>query len=52
MFYYAGDSFGASSDDALVEAIQYRILGYNYQRQGNPVKAMENYKLAVKRNPF
>ena len=45
-------SFAANDSDMAVEAIQYRIKGYIYQRQGDFPKAIENYKKAVGRNPF
>lgn len=43
-------SFGI--DDPVVEAIQYRIKGYVYQRQGDFSQAMECYKKAIDRYPF
>lgn len=50
MLFMADTSFAA--DDAAVEAIQYRIKGYVYQRQGDFNRAMENYKKAIERYPF
>lgn len=41
-----------ASEDAVVEAIQYRIKGYVFQRQGDYSRAIENYKKAIERYPF
>jgi Flp pilus assembly protein TadD len=39
-------------DDSVIEAIQYRINGYVYQRQGDFSRAMECYKKAIEKCPF
>ncbi len=41
-----------ASEDYVVEAIQYRIKGYVYQRHGDFNNAIQNYKKAIERNPF
>lgn len=49
---FASVSFAADDSDATMDAIQYRIKGYTYQRQGNYTKAIENYKKAIDSSPF
>lgn len=51
-FYFNSISFAVSDSDIAIDAIQYRIKGYTYQRQGDFSKAVENYKKAIESNPF
>ena len=50
VLFMADTSFAV--EDAILDAIQYRIRGYDYQRQGDHVKAMQFYKKAIDRYPY
>jgi tetratricopeptide (TPR) repeat protein len=50
VLFTAGASFAV--DDAILDAIQYRIRGYDYQRQGDHVRAMQYYRKAIERYPY
>lgn len=52
VFFMPVVSSGFNNNDAVLEAVQYRIKGYTYQRQGNIPKALYNYKKAVECNPY
>jgi len=42
---------GIPNDDTIIQAIQYRIKGYAYQRRGDLPNAITNYRLAVQSDP-